>query len=100
DGYDNCTWPVRSGAHPQYRPVPAKPLAYALVDLLFTRGEGTTDSDFARGIDGEGSLTLPEAYVLEKLRGLATSESPIVRAAACRQLSYHHEKCNESRTKQ
>jgi hypothetical protein len=99
DGYDNCTWPVRSGAHPQYRLVPTKPLGYALVDILFTRGEGTIDSDFARGIDDEGSLTLPEAYVLEKLQELAATESPIVRAAACRQLSYHHQKCIESRTK-
>jgi len=40
DGWDGCTEGVWSGAHPDYRPDPRKPLDYALVDLHFTRGKG------------------------------------------------------------
>jgi hypothetical protein len=93
DGHDGCTWPVRSGAHPQYRANPRKPIGYALVDLLFSKGEGTTDSDLARGIEEGISSNEPEAHFFEKLQDLAATGSPIVRAAACRQLSYYHQKC-------
>ena len=99
DGWDYCTMPVGSGAHPQYKPDPKRPLAYALADIWFTRGEKTTDADFARQIDWGAPSTVPEAYLFEKLQQLAATEVPAVRTAACKQLSYYHQKCVEPRAK-
>jgi hypothetical protein len=94
DGHDTCTIPMRSGAHLQYRVDSRKSLGYVLVDLLFSRGEGATDSDFAKGIDDGAPVTpIPDAYFVARLRQLAVLEVPVVRAAACRQLSYHGEPC-------
>jgi len=87
--------PVRSGAHPHYKPDSQKPLGCALADIWFTRGDGTTDSDFAKGVDWGAPSTVPKAYLFEKLQRLAATEVPIVRDAACRQLSYYRQKCAE-----
>lgn len=95
DGHDYCTMPVRSGAHPQYRLDPRKPLGYAMADIWFTRGEGTTDREFARGVDWGAPSTVPESYLFEKLQQLAATDVPVVRAAACKQLSYYNQKCAE-----
>ena len=38
DGFDYCTMPVGSGAHPYYQADPHKPLGIALADIWFTRG--------------------------------------------------------------
>jgi hypothetical protein len=91
--------PVRSGAHPQYRPDPQKPLGCALADIWFTRGDGTTDSDFAKGVDWGAPSTVPENCLFEKLQQLAATEVPAVRDAACKQLSYHHVKCVDAGAK-
>lgn len=99
DGPDSCTMPVRSGAHPQYRPDPQKPLGCSLSDIWFTRGDGITDSEFAKGVDWGAPSTVPEDYLFEKLQRLAATEVPLVRAAACKQLSYHHQKCVDPLTK-
>jgi hypothetical protein len=98
DGHDSCTMLVRSGAHLHYRSDPQKPLSYALVDLFFTRGDVTNDSDFARAIEDAPS-TVPETYLFEKLQRLAATEVPIVRAAACKQLSYYRQKCVDADVK-
>lgn len=94
DGWDYCTMPANSGAHPSYRPDPNKPLGYALADMLLTRGEGVTDTEFAAQVDWGAPSTIPEAYVVEKLQHLAATESPVVRAAACKQLSYYQQRCS------
>ena len=99
DGHDSCTMPVTSGAHPSYKADPQRPLGYALADLFFTRGEGANDSDFARGIERGAPSTVPEAYLFEKLLQLAATEVPLVRAAACQQLSYYRQKCTHARGK-
>jgi hypothetical protein len=93
DGHNYCAMPVRSGAHPQYRPDRRKSLGYAMADIWFTRGEGTTDDEFARGVDWVAPSTVPEAYLFEKLQRLAATEAPVVRAAACKQLSYYRQGC-------
>ena len=93
DGHDSCTMPVTSGAHPRYRPDPHKPLGYAMADIWFTRGEGTTDEEFARGIDWGAPSTVPEPYLFERLQRLAATEVPVVRSSACRQLSYYRQEC-------
>lgn len=94
DGHNYCAAPVRSGAHPHYRPDPQKPLGYAMADIWFTRGEGTTDDDFAEGINWGAPSTVPEPYLIQKLQRLVATESPIVRAAACKQLSYYRQNCD------
>jgi hypothetical protein len=74
DGHDSCTMPVTSGAHPHYQPDPTKPLGYALADICFARGEGTTDGQFARGVEWGAPSTVPESYLFEKLQQLAATE--------------------------
>lgn len=96
DGWDECTLPVESGAHPNYRPDPGKPLAYALADILFTRGNGVSDAEFARQVEWGAPGTVPEAYLFQKLQRLAATEVPVVRDAACKQLSYYRQKCVET----
>jgi hypothetical protein len=93
DGWDECTMPVDSGAHPNYKPDPRKPLGYALADIFFTRGVGATDAEFAGQVDWGAPSTVPEPYLFEKLQRLAATEVPVVRAAACKQLSYYRQKC-------
>jgi hypothetical protein len=93
DFKDECTMPVRSGAHPHYKPDSQKPLGCALADIWFTRGDGTTDADFAKGVDWGAPSTVPEPYLFEKLQRLAATEVPVVRDAACKQLSYYRQKC-------
>jgi hypothetical protein len=87
DGSDYCTMSVQSGAHLDYRPDPTKPIEYALADLLLTRGQGAVDdigfaSEITRGAPDQGL----QGYVIEKLRGLATSEHGDIRSSACKQL--------------
>ncbi len=93
DGWDECTMPANSGSHANYRPDPMKPLGYALADIFFTRGEGVSDGAFADQVEWGAPGTVPEAYLLEKLRHLARTEPPIVREAACKQLAYYRQKC-------
>jgi hypothetical protein len=58
DGWDSCTMFVESGAHPRYKADPRKPLAYALADILLTRGEGKIDEiPFASEIEPGGTRT-------------------------------------------
>jgi hypothetical protein len=99
DGFDYCTSRVGSGAHPHYKPDPNKPLGYALADICLTRGERIADDDFARQIDSGVPGTVPEPYLFEKLQQLAATEVPVVRAVACRQLSYYRQKCVEAGAK-
>jgi hypothetical protein len=87
DGWDACTMLVKSGAHPRYKTDPRKSLAYALADILLTRGEGEIDevpfaSEIERGVPGQRM----EGYLIGKLRHLALTESSAVKAAACVQL--------------
>jgi hypothetical protein len=96
DGWDECTMPADSGAHPNYRPDPKKPLGYALADVFFTRGNGVTDTEFARQVEWGAPSTVPEAYLFEKLQRLAATEVPAVREAACEQLSRYRQKCVET----
>ena len=93
DGWDECTMPANSGPHPDYKPDPRKPLAYALADIFFTRGNGVTDAEFARQVEWGAPSTVPEPYLFEKLQHLAATEVPIVRAAASKQLSYYRQEC-------
>jgi hypothetical protein len=87
DGWDACTMLVKSGAHPRYKADPRKSLAYALADILLTRGEDKIDeipfaSEIGWGVPGQGM----EGYLIGKLRHLALTEASDVKASACVQL--------------
>jgi hypothetical protein len=88
DGWDGCTMSVNSGAHLRYRPDPRKSLSYALADLRLTRGEGTVNeigfaSEVSRGVPVGTPDQHLEAYVVEKLRLLASTERGDVKSSAC-----------------
>jgi hypothetical protein len=52
DGWDYRTTSVDSGSHLHYRPDSQKPIAYALADLILTRGDGVVnEAHFAAGIE-------------------------------------------------
>ena len=88
DGWDYCTRKVGTGAHLDYRADPKKPLDYALVDLLFTRGTGTIEENsFGQGLD-EVTDRVPglQAYSIPKLTRLAETEGGWIRSCACKTL--------------
>jgi hypothetical protein len=87
DGWDGCTMPLESGAHPRYQADPHKTLDYALADLLLTRGEGEIDdrrfaSEIEWGVPDQGL----QEHVIEKLEHLGLTESAEIKASACVQL--------------
>jgi len=85
DGFDYCTSGVYSGAHPHFKSDPHKPVAYALADVLLTRGEGKIDDDRFAGAIERGPPG-PEDYLIEKFRNLALTERSAIKTAACIQL--------------
>ena len=89
DGWDGCTEGVWSGAHPDYRPDPQKPLEYALVDFHLTRGKGTVNKiAFATEVSWQEPVGTPglEEYAIDKLRHLALTEQDEIKSAACESL--------------
>jgi hypothetical protein len=88
DGWDGCTKGVWSGAHPHYTPDPRKSLDYALVDLLFTRGEGDVDENrFGTGLlDEIGDNVQTRSYAVEHLKRLVLTEHGFVKSSACEML--------------
>jgi hypothetical protein len=84
DGWDYCTTIVSSGAHLQYKADSAKPLEYALADILLTRGEGEISNlkfagQISQGVPDRGI----QGFVIEKLTNLAHTESLDVKSSAC-----------------
>ena len=67
---------------------------YAIVDILFTRGEGVSDEQFAKGIDHAKLFGLLNQYIVTKLDPFASSADLKLRIAACKQLSYYGKPCN------
>jgi len=87
DGWDYCTMPVMSGAHPDDKRDPTQPLDSALSDILLTRGDGKIDdlrfaSEITWGTPDQGV----QGHVIEKLRHLALTERAPVKGSACQQL--------------
>lgn len=88
---------VGSGAHVDYRPAIDKPLGYALADILFTRGAGAIDGEFARELEYGAPSTIPQPYLIEKLQQLAATDSSAVRAAACGLLAHYRPEMRNSK---
>ncbi len=85
DGWDGCTRAVNSGAHPHFTVAPQEPIAYAVADILLTRGEGKVDNSRFAGSVQRGAPS-PEDYLIGKYQHLALTEGSPVKTAACIQL--------------
>ena len=85
DGWDGCTFGVYSGAHPHFTFDPRRPVAYALADILLTRGAGEIDDNRLAGAIAWG-VPGPEDYTIQKYRHLALTEGSNIKTAACIQL--------------
>lgn len=86
DGWDGCTEAVWSGAHPNYRPNPQKPLEYTLVDFHLTRGTGPVNKiAFATEVSVQEPVGTPglEEYAIGKLKHLALTEQDEIKSSAC-----------------
>ncbi len=83
--WDGCTLKVGTGAHLDYKPDPRKPLDFAVVDLLFTRGAGTIDENsFGKNLDEvTDQVRGLQAYSVPKLKHLAETEHGWIRSRAC-----------------
>ncbi len=82
-----CVYPVLTGAHPGFRVDPTKPIAYSVVRLLLSRGEGCSDKQMIEAIESLQSWNLSEKYALTRLLDIAETETPPVRNAACQDLA-------------
>jgi len=77
---------VESGAHRGYAVDPQKPLEYAVVDLLLTRGAGTVNEiGLATSIAWVPDQGV-QRYMIEKLRRLALTEDGWFKTSVCQQL--------------
>jgi hypothetical protein len=79
---------VGTGEHSRYKPDPTKPLDYALVDLLCTRGKGQiNENSFGTELDEVGDQVPGlQEYSIAKLRHLAVTERGYIRSRACQAL--------------
>lgn len=94
DIVDHCSLPVLSGSHPEYKhALTEESLEHAIVDILFTRGEGVSDEQFAKGIEHTKLFGLPNQYIVTKLDPFASSADLTLRTAACKQLRYYGKPC-------
>jgi hypothetical protein len=82
DTWAQCTDPVLTGSHVNYRPRPGETLSQMVVDILLDRGEGCSDQQMVEAL----SKSVPEwfdlPYTVQKVRRLSEDKSPEVRKAA------------------
>jgi len=93
DFSDYCVVQVFSGAHPGFNVNPDKPLAENIVDLLLTRGNGSSDRQMIKAITKSRVLDLSEAYALQKMEQLALGGPQEITNAACDLLSAYNRPC-------
>jgi hypothetical protein len=81
-----CATPVFSGAHSGFR-MDLGPPEHAIIDLLLTRGEGSTDDGMVKAVLSRSPEYFDESYAILKWRQIARDDqSSKVRDAACLQL--------------
>lgn len=82
-----CATPVFSGAHPSFTIDSSKPPAESIIDLLLTRGQGSTDQGMVKAVLSRSAEYFDEPYTIRKWRETAEHDrSAVVRDAACSQL--------------
>lgn len=74
---------VLSGAHPDFRRDPSRPIWDCITDLLLTRGVGVDDRQMVKAVDANHFSGEAEAEVIKKLDQLAREETPALRERAC-----------------
>jgi hypothetical protein len=91
DGWSTCVIPVLTGYHPGFQPNPGEPMSHTIIDLLLTRGEYCSDKDMVKAIGRTKANLFSNEYAMQKLRQIASTETPEVRQAACEALfSFGH----------
>lgn len=94
DLHRSCVTPVFSGAHPGFTIDSTRPPAESIVDLLLTRGEGSTDQVMVKAVLSRSPQYLAEPYAIRKWREIAEHDkSALVRDAACSQLKKEELPC-------
>ena len=87
-----CTIPVHSGSHRKYVPPAGAPFEKLLADILFTKGDGTTDQEFAKSFFIVGDWL--DQYGFENvLKESKFSSSDLVRQEACKALKAWDKSC-------
>jgi hypothetical protein len=82
-----CVTPVFSGAHPGFSFGVSKPATDSIIDLILTRGEGSTDQGMIKAIHDRSAERIDQSYTILKWHELAErDQSKIVRDAACSRL--------------
>lgn len=96
DGWSSCVIPLLTGFHPGFRTDPDKPIAYSIVDLLLTRGQGCGDKQMIEAISKTGAYLFSMEYTIQRLRQLAMAEGPEIRRQACETLASLGYPCDPS----
>jgi hypothetical protein len=87
DFYDSCVTQVFSGAHPDFRFDSTKAMSDSIVDLLLTRGEGSTDQGMVEAVMSRSPEHVSHDQAIHKWLELAQYDKSLsVRNAACSQL--------------
>ena len=79
---NHCTFPIETGAHPDFRADPSQPLDAAFSELLLTKGIGVGDSDFAQAVDRNAQF-IAKQYAVPKLRLLAANSDRDIHDTVC-----------------
>ena len=91
-----CLAKVVTGPHPSFRRQPAKPINQAITDFLFERGIGINDKQMVDAIEQQQySVKFGEEPMVATLQQLASSETPLVREAACESLRSLKHPCGD-----
>ena len=81
DGGHNCVVKVPTGAHPHYKRSDSPTINDAILDILFTRGEGATDQQVLAAL--RLNVNFGEQATVKALERLVKTESPEVATQAC-----------------
>jgi hypothetical protein len=83
DVRSNCAPAVFSGAHPGFRPTSGETVGDQMIDLLLTPGKGATEGGMLHAVFERAPFQISPKDTLVKLLGLAVSDRPLIRTAAC-----------------
>lgn len=82
DTWAQCTDPVFTGSHANYRPRSGETLSQMIVDILLDPGEGCSDAQILEALTKSVPEWFDLPYTVQKVRRLSSDKSPEVRKAA------------------
>jgi hypothetical protein len=74
-------------------------MTHTIVDLLLSRGENCSDKEMIKATGGTKAYLFSNDYTMQKLRQIASTETPEVRQAACDALFSFGHPCEASKSK-